>query len=255
MFQYVEIMGYSVSMYDFWNIVSTVVMFVYLMLKAKKFSDISPYAAKQSSSKRRMMAGIGEVFGIIVVAFALFGVLNPAFADWFTEGNANYYGSLTAWFIAITTMVSIFKTDPFYVHDMFAPALPIQLFFAKLACFCNGCCSGFEKFGTGYFNLKTKRVEFPVQMVEALVALALFVFLCGYQKRNKIPGSVFPVYLTLYAASRFITEYFRADLPNVLGPLDAYQIMSIVYILLGAVLLRVVWVHHQRISCEAEKIG
>jgi len=253
MIQYAEIMGYNVSMYDFWNVVSTVVMFVYLMLQAKKFGDISPYVASQSSPKRKMQVSIGELLAIIVVAFVLFMVLNTAFAKWFTQENANYYGSLTAWFIGITGMTVIFKTSPLLAHDIFAPALPIQLFFAKLACLFFGCCSGFEKFGTGYFNWQTRRFEYPIQLVEALVALALFVFLRLYQKRNRIPGSVFPVYLILYSVSRFVTEFFRADLDNVLGPLDAYQILSIVYAFLGAILLVAVWVYHHHGSCRSEK--
>ena len=253
MIQYAEILGYNVSMYDFWNVVSTVVMFVYLMLQAKKFGKISLYAASQLSPKRKMLVSIWELLAIIVVAFALFRVLNPAFAKWFTQGNANYYGSLTAWFIGITVMTTIFKASPFLAHDMFAPALPIQLFFAKLACLFFGCCSGGEKLGTGYFNWRTRRFEFPIQLVEALVALALFVFLLLYQKRNRIPGSVFPVYLILYAVSRFVTEFFRADLDNVLGPLDAYQILSIVYVFLGAMLLGIVWVCHHYGSYRTEK--
>lgn len=241
MVQYVDIMGCTVSMYDFWNAVSTVVMFFYLVSQAKKFSDISPFAVRQPSPKRKMLVGIGEVLVIIAVAFILFRTLNPAFAKWFTDGNANYYGSLTAWFIAITILTIIFKTNVFLVHDMFAPALPIQLFIAKLSCFFYGCCNGFEMFGSWYFNYKTKRFEFPVQLIEAIVALSLFFFLRWYQRRNRMSGILFPIYLILYATSRLMTEFLRADLPNVLGPLDAYQIMSVVYILFGIVLLGIVW--------------
>lgn len=248
MAQNIELMGYSVPLYDFWNVVSTVAMFIYLMLQVKKFSDISPYASNQSSQKRKMLVSIVEVLLIIAVAFALFRVLNPTFAIWFTNGNANYYGSLTAWFIAITVMTVLFKTSPFLAHDLFAPALPVQLFLAKLSCFFHGCCSGFAMPGSWYFNQYTKRYEFPVQLTEVLVALVLYVFLYRYQKRNKVPGTVFPVYLLLYAASRFMTEFLRADLANVLGPLNAYQIMSIVYLLLGAILLWIVFAHHHRLS-------
>ena len=248
MFQYVEIMGRSVFMYDFWNVVSTAVMFIYLILQTKKFSNISPYAANQPSQKRKILVGVGQVLAIIAVAFGLFKVLNPVFGKCFTAGNANYYGSLTAWFIAVTGMTVVFKTSPYHVHDMFAPALPIQLFFAKISCFCHGCCFGLEKFGYGYFNWNTRRFEFPVQLLEMLVALVLFMFLRLYQKRNKIPGSVFPIYVILYAVSRFVTEFFRADLANVLGSFDAYQIMSIVYVFLGIYLLCTVCVHQRRVS-------
>lgn len=241
MAQYVEIMGHTVLLYDFWNAVSTAVMFFYLISQTKKFSDISPFAARQQSDTRKILVGIGEVLAIIAVAFVLFRILNPAFGKWFTGGNANYYGSLTAWFLAITILAILFKTSPFHVHDLFAPALPIQLFLAKLSCFFHGCCYGFEVPGSWYFNQRTGRSEFPVQLTESLIALALFVFLRRYQKRNRIPGSIFPVYLILFAVSRLMTEFLRADLPNVFGPLNAYQIMSVVYAFFGAVLLGVAW--------------
>ena len=153
----------------------------------------------------------------------------------------------------MTLFPIIFKVSPIKTMDLLSPGLPLCLFVAKLACFFHGCCSGFEKFGTRYFNWKTRRFEFPVQLVESLVALALFVFLRWYQKRNKISGSIFPVYLILYATSRFVTEFFRADLPNILGPFDAYQIMSIVYVFLGAILLGIVWVYQHRGSGRPKK--
>ena len=254
MLQYIDIMGYTISLYKFWNGISTAVMFIYLVFQTDKFSDISPYAVKQPSEGRKMLVGVGQVLAIIVFAFVLFKLLNASFAEWFTSGNANYYGSLTAWFIGITTLTIVFKTSPFLVHDMFAPALPIQLFIAKISCFCYGCCSGFEMPGSWYFNQKNGRDEFPVQLIEALVALALFVILRWYQKRNRIAGSIFPVYLVLYAASRFATEFLRADYPNVYGPFDAYQIMSVVYVFLGGILLHVVWRCHHASSKGTENL-
>lgn len=244
MLRYLDIMGRTVSLYDFWNVISTAVIFSYLVFQAEKFSDISPLAVRQPTEKRKTLVGIGEVLAIIAFAFILFKILNSAFGNWFTGGNANYYGSLTAWFIAITILTIVFKTSPLHVHDMFAPALPIQLFFAKLACFFSGCCSGFAMPGSWYFNQNTGRCEFPVQLLEALVALGLYFVLIWYQKRNRFPGSMFPLYLVLYAASRFMTEFFRADFPNVFWGLDAYQLMSIVYAFLGTVLFGIVWLYN-----------
>lgn len=246
MVQYVEIMGFTVSLYKYWNAVSTAVMFFYLVSQTEKFSEISPFAVRQTSEKNKMLVSFGEVLAIIVVAFILFRILNPAFAEWFTNGNANYYGSLTAWFIAITILTIVFRTSPFHAHDLFAPALPIQLFIAKISCFFSGCCSGVEMPGSWYFNQNTDRYEFPIQLVESLIALILFVFLRWYQGRNRIPGFLFPIYLIMYAASRFMTEFLRADLPNVFGILNAYQILSIVYMFFGAVILGVVWIHNGR---------
>lgn len=253
MFQRIDIMGYTVRMYGFWNTVSAVMMVVYLIAQTKQFSKISPYAVNQPSEKRKMLVAFCEVFTIIVVVFALFGILNPAFGDWFTHGNANYYGALTAWIVATMVLSVIFKTSPLQMHDLFAPALPIQLFFAKLACFFHGCCSGIAMPDSWYFNKYSDRYEFPIQLTEALVALALYVFLRWYQKRSKISGILFPAYLFLYSTSRFLTEFLRDDFPNVLGPFDAYQVMSVVYVFFGAVLLYLVWRHHHKVSCRTEE--
>jgi phosphatidylglycerol:prolipoprotein diacylglycerol transferase len=212
--------------------------------------------AENVSKKWQRKRTVCAFFQLLIMSLILYRVLlllNHTFADWFTEGNGNYYGNLTAWLIVMTLFPIIFKVSPLKTMDLLSPGLPICLFVAKFACFFHGCCSGFEMPNSWYFNQKNGRFEFPVQLIEALVAVALYIFLRRYIKRNKVPGSLFPVYLILYAASRFLTEWLRADLPNVLGPFDAYQIMSIVYVFIGAGILRLVWLRHRRDSCGSEE--
>lgn len=254
MLQSIEIMGKTIHMYVFWNTISTFVMFFYLVFQTKSFSMISPRTLCQSSPKHKTLISLGQILVIIIVAFGLFMVLNPAFGNWFTNGNANYYGSLTAWFVAITALAFVFKISPLKVHDLFAPALPLQLVFAKLACFFHGCCSSFEMAHSFYYNQANMRYEFPVQLVESIVALLLFFYLLSYKKKPRRVGSVFPVYLTAYSVSRFLTEFLRADFPNVLGPFDAYQIMSICFFVLGLVLLWIVHKWGDRINSHYEAI-
>lgn len=254
MMQHINLGSITLSMYELWNIVSAAVMIGYVLLQLPHFLKICPTVIHQKSDRKGKVLGIAEQLTIIIVTALFFTILNKRFGDWFTSGNANYYGSLTAWFTSITVLSIVFKVNPQLVHDSFAPALPIQLFFAKLACFFHGCCSGFEMPGSWYFNQYTGRYEFPVQMVEALVALAIFFFLLYYRRRNKLTGSIFPVYLIAYCLSRFITEFLRADLPkNVLGPLDTYQVMSVIYLLNGLILLFVVREYGERIEGHYSK--
>lgn len=222
----------DVSLYKVFNILAGVSISAFLFLRYKKYID----ALELDETKHPIVLSLVQIALICIVFFGLFSVLNPLFAKWFTKGNANYFGNMIAWLIATIAVPYIFGVSPLRAADVLSPVLPLSLFIAKIACFCHGCCSGFEMPGSFYYNNYTNRYEFPVQMLEALVALGLFSFIRAYEKKNKLPGSVFPIYLTAYSISRFCTEFFRADLPNVLGPLDAYQILSLIFALNGYVL-------------------
>ena len=253
MLQELTVAGLTVSMYSVFDTLAGLTLLVYILIQTKKYQKFLP---DTTASHRKLT--VFAFLQLLIMSLVLYRVLlflNRTFADWFTQGNGNYYGNLTAWLIVMTLFPIIFKVSPIKTMDLLSPGLSLCLFVAKLACFFHGCCSGFKMSSSWYFNWNTKRYEFPVQMVEALIALALYVFLRCYQKRSKIPGSVFPIYLILYAASRFITEFLRADCPNVLGPFDAYQIMSVVYVFLGAGLLGMVRIYHHRISCRSKKTG
>lgn len=224
-------------MYEIVNYISAASLFLWIFLHIRQYIAISPIA-KQKNPK---LIAFLQLLVICISFSILFFVLNTAFGEWFTSGNKNYYGTLTAWLISFSIIPLFFHISPRLNMDFFSEALPIQLFIAKLACFFHGCCYGFEDSGSWYYNQCNNRYEFPIQFVEAFVAIALFFIIRLYKKRNMILGSVFPVYLILYSISRFITEFFRADFPNVFGPFDAYQVMSFIFLIVGCGLLYFVW--------------
>ena len=242
MLQELNIAGLSISLYNVFDSLAGITLLGYILFHTIPYRDLISHKKERTQRKTTLLAFIQLVI-ISALCYLMFKTFNRAFADWFTDGNANYYGNLTAWLIVFLIVPKIFKVSSLQAMDLLSPGLPLSLFVAKLACVFHGCCSGFEMNSSFYFNQSTNRHEFPVQLVEALVAFALFFVIRLYQKRNKIPGSVFPVYLILYSISRFITEFFRADLPNVLGSFDAYQIMSVVFLLVGGGLLYFVWIY------------
>ena len=84
-------------------------------------------------------------------------------------------------------------------------------------------------------------------MVEAAVAFLIFIFLLWHRKRTYREGTLFPLYVAVYSGSRFLTEFLRDDLPDVLGGFDAYQIMSVVYLIIGLLLFMAVRKYGDRI--------
>jgi phosphatidylglycerol:prolipoprotein diacylglycerol transferase len=51
----------------------------------------------------------------------------------------------------------------------------------------------------------------PVQLYESIVCLALFLFLAWLARRKRFDGQVILAYALLYAAARFLLEYYRGD--------------------------------------------
>lgn len=237
MLQNLTIAGMVISLYKVFDTLAGVVLLCFLFLQTAKYRELLPTILK--GQRKRTMIVFAELIIISVLLLPLWFFLNRSFAKWFTNGNANYYGNITAWMIVLTLLPIVFKVSPLKTMDLLTPALPLSLFTAKLACFFHGCCSGIEMQGSFYYNQYTERYEFPVQLLEALVALGIFFFL--QIRKKKIPmGEVFPVYLIVYSASRFLTEFLRDDLPRVFSAFNAYQILSVIYFLLGVYLYMLV---------------
>ena len=87
--------------------------------------------------------------------------------------------------------------------------------------------------------------EFPSQLLEAALALIIFIFLMWYRKKAK-EGTLFPVYVILYSATRFFSEFTRCD-PDVFGILKTYHILCIIGVVIGIIELLVVLKFSDRI--------
>lgn len=237
MLPYYNIGTKAIYLYDFFNYLSIAVLIVWVLTQAGTFTKVCPHAFKQKTNTRKWIVAAVEFIVMTYCGVGLLLVLNPRFGDWFTDGNANYYGSLTAYFIAFTVVSAVLGISPLRSLDLLAPGLPLSLVVSKIACVTSGCCSSFEMPGSFYYNMDTGRYEFPIQMVEAAVALLLFFFMLWYRKRARVSGELFPVYLISYSVTRFFLEFLRADIAKIHGSIDSYHVMSVLYALLGIALL------------------
>lgn len=162
--------------------------------------------------------------------------------------GANYFGLL--YFIPLVLFIFFFciSVDPFKQMDLIAPAYPLALIFVKLGCFCDGCCGGFVcEWGLMNYHYQSgPKREFPTQLVEAGLALIIFLFLLWYRKKAK-EGTIFPVYLIVYSATRFFSE-FTSNKPDVLGILKTYHILCIIGVILGIIELIFVLRYSEKIK-------
>ena len=207
--------------------------------KQKMLSNCSLTLLKSACERNKSSIIAKEKFWItleiIVISFIQIypnGFLNVKFGHLMNTG-ANYFGLLYFVPLILFAFFYIISIDPFKQTDLITPAYPLALFFVKLGCFCNGCCGGFEcEWGLmNYQNEADPKREFPIQLIEAGLALAIFLFLLWYRKRAK-EGTMFPIYTIIYSATRFFSE-FASNKPDVFGILKTYHILCIIGVILG----------------------
>ena len=145
-------------------------------------------------------------------------------------GAVIYFGYVLPSFLLFMISAVLLGIKPLKTLDLVVPAYPLTLIFAKLACFCEGCCNGIQT-NYGFYNYFTKVREFPVQLVESAEALVIFFILLKLRKKAKL-GTMFPLYLIFYSTMRFFSEFLRVE-PDIFGPLKCAQIFCVAGIVLG----------------------
>jgi phosphatidylglycerol:prolipoprotein diacylglycerol transferase len=124
------------------------------------------------------------------------------------------------------------------VADVFAPAVALAHAFGRLGCFLAGCCFGKEcalPWAVTFHNeiahetvgTPTGHPLHPVQLYEAGGNLLIFLALLWLFPRKRFDGQVVVVYMILYAATRFLWEFFRDDARGFLGPLSTSQWLAL----------------------------
>ena len=94
-----------------------------------------------------------------------------------------------------------------------------------------------REFGLIGPEAKLSRPVHPVQLYEAILALAACVFLHSWFEKRRWPGQVISLWILIYGVIRFGTEFFRADnSPSYVG-LNLSQIISLAFAIVATLLL------------------
>ena len=101
---------------------------------------------------------------------------------------------------------------------MWAVALPAGEFFGRIGCWFNGCCFG-KVCALPWAVHQHDALRHPTQFYLAGSAAIIFAITWMLRDRTRI----FPLYLVLWSASRFIIEFFREPVGHANG-INAAQI-------------------------------
>lgn len=250
-------------MYDLLNLLGAVFLFMFNLkqIKHKKLflGGFSKYFIEKKKTHLEKTNYEIKYAYIEVIIFSIFqyafaGNLNLLFGR-MVNTSYNYFG-LLYFSPVILTVVSLFlAVNIFKQMDLMTPSFPLALIFAKLGCFFNGCCRGFEcEWGLINYKDESNLVrEFPSQLLEAGLALVIFFFLVWYRKKAK-EGTMFPIYTILYSATRFFSEFTRRE-PNVFGILKKYHILCLIGIVIGLIELLLATKYKDSITAACSRIS
>ena len=179
-----------------------------------------------------------KLFGVFsILAFRLGSGYTVNFSVLKNAGIV-YYGGLFAYLLFMRVALKRFYSGKKYrrVYDIAALLIPLFHGFARIGCYCAHCCYGKVAGGALFASFYEHRV--PVQLMESVFELGLFVVL-GLRLRGKARKTTLArTYLASYAAFRFLIEFWRGDaVRGFIGPLSFSQWIS-VFVLVWLVLTR-----------------
>ncbi|MCB9960078.1 MAG: prolipoprotein diacylglyceryl transferase [Rhodospirillaceae bacterium] len=169
------------------------------------------------------------------------------------DGGMAFHGGLLGMVVAILLFAWSRRIDPFLIGDLVAAAVPIGLFFGRIANFINN-----ELWGRP--SDLPWAVDFPIpaelqaivpqvprhpsQLYEALLeGVVIFLVLAVMIRRPTIrarPGMVAGTFFILYGCFRFLVEFVRQPdpgIPLVFDLISRGQVLSLPMILVGIAML------------------
>lgn len=146
----------------------------------------------------------------LVFAVAMMPSDLSRFLHYFMNGGIVFYGGMYGILLGIVLTARCRHDDIINIFNFAVPAIPLFHSFGRIGCLFGGCCYGVE-WKWGVRMLETPDiVRFPVQIVESLCNIIIFISLLASEKKKK-DRCILPVYLGEYSLCRFVLEFFRGD--------------------------------------------
>lgn len=180
--------------------------------------------------------------------------------DFFRSGGV-FYGGFIGAVIASVIVMRIYKLPWWRTADVFAPGIALGHAIGRLGCFSAGCCWGQPTLGWCGVHFTDKGHEItgvptvvehlsdpieqrvwlerlgdlraplelhPTQLYEAAANIVIFVVLLVLLRRRRFHGQVILAYMLLYAAARFIIEFWRDDPRGEVFGISTSQFIAVV---------------------------
>ena len=202
---WVEEHGLNQPIYNFFFVAGSVVLLLFCFTNARNYK-----------------LPLKKTIPFVLIVYAL-SVAWMFFLYWAENGFKNFGGNnivrIFVWVpVFAYPFAKLFKLDFKTVCDYLAPVICVQHGVSHLGCIFAGCCCGYE-WQYGVWNYARRCYTFPIQPIEALVAVGIVLLIWLKEKKGgfKVTGKFYPTMLILFGYSRFLLEFARDNEKLFLG--------------------------------------
>jgi len=208
---------------------------VVLLLCARPAKTFTQAADRNRYYTMQAITALGAVAGAklgVLFGDALWP-LRP-FDDWsaLATSGRSIAGALLVGFLAVEAAKPLLGYD-IPPNDRFAVVLPFSIAIGRIGCLVAGCCRGAPWDGPLAVAYDDGVLRHPAQMYEAIFQLLAGWALLVMWRRGVLFGRLFALYLAVYGAFRFGTEFIR-ETDKAFAGLSAYQWMSLAMVAAGS---------------------
>ena len=164
---------------------------------------------------------------------------------WIESGFANFGGNnIVRGFVYIPLIAYpvalLLKINWTKMCDFIAPCVCLSHGVSHIGCIFVGCCEGYPA-KWGIYNYRYLDPLVPVQIFEALTALAIFAGLVYFNRRKNYTtdGTSYPIMLILFGFTRFLWEFARYN-PKIWLGCSSLSFHALFMAVVGAVALCVI---------------
>lgn len=219
---FVTIFGHRLSSYGVAAVAGFLLGLLFIVAGRKKYPE-----TWKDSLDAFLLGAIGALPGakllyLVSVLPQLIGdipLIRNDFAYFYTHylaGGMVFYGGLFAAILVARLVAAFFGKQLKELYPQLIPALTLMAGMGRVGCFLAGCCYGKETAGPVYVVFTQSLFAprgvhlIPTQLIEAGFEFVLF-FVFFKLGKTKWKTKLLSIYLALYAAFRFILEFFRGD--------------------------------------------
>lgn len=153
-----------------------------------------------------------------------------------TRGGLAFHGGLLFSFIAALIYVKVSSIPICRAADLVSPYIALGQAIGRIGCLLNGCCFGREidlnHYGIIFPGDTTYR--YPTQIYSILALLLIYMVLRFCLQKNILKNNLFLIYLILHSFQRFIIDFFRGDIPQVLFNFTLSQLLSLAIFIIAS---------------------
>ena len=143
-------------------------------------------------------------------------------------GGISFFGAVFFVPILLFPFALLLKIRYRSYLDVAAPCVCAMLTVMKFNCIRAGCCAGMIL----RHNEQGEPIRFPSQISEMILAALIAVILCVFIKTNLLTDRIYPMFMVLYGATRFVMNLLRETTEVAFG-LAIGNIWAILSFLIG----------------------